>query len=93
MRNILSGVIVTIVTALLGIGAMVFGNSVAMEGLASLNRKYEGRCVTLADGRAARVQSISAESLTVVTAETNARSQKIKVKRLPDLERYLVPCE
>lgn len=92
MNQIVSGVIVAVVASLLAVGAMSYGNSAALDGLSALSRKYQGRCIGLADGRLGTIGGISAKSIRVNVRNAAGAEEIVSVKRVPDLDRFLVGC-
>jgi hypothetical protein len=92
MNNVVMVMIVAVLCGVLATGALKYGNSVALDGMASLNAKYRGKCVSLSDGKHGTILGIKAKSIRLSVLDGKGQEQVIDVGRVP-LDQYVAPCQ
>lgn len=91
MNQVYSAVIVFGVIVALTAGAMMFSNNVATDGLAKLNEKYEGKCVSVGQGVSAKIIAIRPKEIRLAVKSADGSESIATIPRAP-LDGFIVGC-
>ncbi|MCS4090071.1 hypothetical protein [Rhizobium sp. BK176] len=92
MKQIIAPLVIFAVGGFLALKAVDLGNSVATEGMAALNAKYQGKCVPLADGTRGTILGIRSKTIRLAVTDAKGTERVLNVKRVP-LDNMIVPCQ
>ena len=91
MKHLLVLGAIAICCGFLAWGAIEISRSASENGLAALNRKYAGRCVSLDGGKWGEIAEIGAKTVFLVVTAPDGATDRLHVKRVP-LDPYLTDC-